>query len=133
MYIPQITPRERHQSQCAVMDKAHVICGTLSSFGADSVKQILLRSDDLVHKEETFSCVIIDEVRKSHYVDKCCLGTCIELDFYNRSYRKISVSLMGSFGMRLISVLKPAHSASYLCTCATYLLAWAKFFKCLKP
>ncbi|CAL1534955.1 unnamed protein product [Lymnaea stagnalis] len=63
------TARERYKAKCSVMDNAHVICGTLSSFGMETVKGILLRGENHRHKDQPFTCLIIDEATQAIEVD----------------------------------------------------------------
>ncbi|XP_055889622.1 uncharacterized protein LOC106078025 [Biomphalaria glabrata] len=63
------SPRERYQAKCHVLDNAHVICGTLSSFGIESLKEILNRTEQHRHNSQTFSCLIIDEATQAIEVD----------------------------------------------------------------
>ncbi|KAK0053500.1 helicase senataxin [Biomphalaria pfeifferi] len=63
------SPRERYQAKCHVLDNAHVICGTLSSFGIESLKEILNRTEQHRHNSQTFTCLIIDEATQAIEVD----------------------------------------------------------------
>ena len=65
----RLTARQRYRSQCAVLDNAHVVCGTLSSLGHETVQQILLRKEKHRHRDQTFSVLIIDEATQAIEMD----------------------------------------------------------------